>query len=202
MESENLRRQQKTGGNPVVLVEEKLDSTGLSSSSSSSSALTLMPGLKSEPVLSAIEEITINVDDQDQDSPNKSRTIKRSSNRRQSSARPTTSSSSTTTNTNTDQQQQQQQRSKKKSNQRNKLNLSDDSLPSHNELSNKKIQFDEQQFTKNALFHSPSSLLTKLDLKTLFQPLIFESLPRQSQLKLIKLLPECDRQLDSHGSFK
>ena len=65
-----------------------------------------------------------------------------------------------------------------------------------------KLVIDELQFSKNALFHSPSSLLTKLDLKTLFQPAVFESFPRQSQLKLIKLLPECDRQLDSHGSFK
>ena len=64
------------------------------------------------------------------------------------------------------------------------------------------LVIDELQFSKNALFHSPSSLLTKLDLKTLFQPAVFESFPRQSQLKLIKLLPECDRQLDSHGSFK
>ena len=61
---------------------------------------------------------------------------------------------------------------------------------------------DPQTFSVNSLFHSPTSLLTKLDLKALFQPAIFESLPRQSQLKLIKLLPECDRQLDSHGSFK
>jgi hypothetical protein len=64
------------------------------------------------------------------------------------------------------------------------------------------LVIDELQFSKNALFHSPSSLLTKLDLKTLFQPAVFETFPRQSQLKLIKLLPECDRQLDSHGSFK
>ncbi len=63
-------------------------------------------------------------------------------------------------------------------------------------------QNDNQIFSTNALFHSSSSLLTKLDLKALFQPSIFESLPRQAQLKLIKLLPECDRQLDSHGSFK
>lgn len=61
---------------------------------------------------------------------------------------------------------------------------------------------DPLTFSQNALFHSASSLLTKLDLKALFQPSLFESLPRQSQLKLIKLLPECDRQLDSHGSFK
>jgi hypothetical protein len=61
---------------------------------------------------------------------------------------------------------------------------------------------DPNTFSLNSLFHSPASLLTKLDLKALFQPVIFESLPRQSQLKLIKLLPECDRQLDSHGSFK
>lgn len=69
-------------------------------------------------------------------------------------------------------------------------------------FNNKTKQQIEQIFSINALFHSPSSLLTKLDLKSLFQPALFESLPRQSQLKLIKLLPECDRQLDSHGSFK
>jgi len=63
-------------------------------------------------------------------------------------------------------------------------------------------EIDDQQFTKTALFHTPTSLLTKIDLKSLFQPSIFESFPRHSQLKLIKLLPECDRQLDSHGSFK
>ena len=67
---------------------------------------------------------------------------------------------------------------------------------------NRLLLNDPQLFTLNSLFNSPSSLLTKLDLKTLFQPALFESLPRQSQLKLIKLLPECDRKLDSHGSFK
>lgn len=67
---------------------------------------------------------------------------------------------------------------------------------------NSKLVFEDSQFTKTALFHTPDSLLTKLDLKALFQPTIFESLSRQSQLKLIKLLPDCDRQLDSHGSFK
>ncbi len=71
-----------------------------------------------------------------------------------------------------------------------------------NTSNNNKLVFDDSQFTKTALFHTPDSLLTKLDLKTLFQPVIFESLSRQSQLKLIKLLPDCDRQLDSHGSFK
>ncbi|CAF0709986.1 unnamed protein product [Brachionus calyciflorus] len=60
----------------------------------------------------------------------------------------------------------------------------------------------DQIFSLNSLFNSSQSLLTKLDLKVLFQPAIFESLPRQSQLKLIKLLPECDRLFDSHGSFK
>ncbi|RNA01522.1 hypothetical protein BpHYR1_035837 [Brachionus plicatilis] len=59
----------------------------------------------------------------------------------------------------------------------------------------------EQIFSTNSLFSTSQSLLTKLDLKVLFQPAIFESLPRQSQLKLIKLLPECDRLFDSHGSF-
>lgn len=59
-----------------------------------------------------------------------------------------------------------------------------------------------QIFSINSLFHSSSSLLTKLDIKALFQPKLFETLTRQSQLKLIKLLPECDRQLDPHGSFK
>lgn len=186
MESENLRRQQKINGQSVdSSIEIKLEPTGILSSSSSSS-LNLMPALKSEPITI---ESTLNIDDQD--SSKKSRINKRSSNRRQFSTRPSTSSSSN--NPNTD-----QQRNKKK------LNTCEDSLPSHSDLSNlnKKIQIDEQQFTKNALFHSPNSLLTKLDLKVLFQPIIFESLPRQSQLKLIKLLPECDRQLDSHGSFK
>ncbi len=69
-----------------------------------------------------------------------------------------------------------------------------------NTLKNKQ-QFD-QIFSSNALFHSSNSLLTKIDLKSLFQPLIYETLPRQSQLKLIKLLPECDRIIDSFGSFK
>jgi hypothetical protein len=64
------------------------------------------------------------------------------------------------------------------------------------------LHITENHLTTNALFHSPASVLTKLDLKTFFQPTVFESLPRQSQLKLVKLLPECDRQLDSHGSFK
>ena len=64
------------------------------------------------------------------------------------------------------------------------------------------ININEQKLTKNALFHSPTSILTKLDLKTLFQPSVFESLPRHFQLKVIKLLPECDRQVDSTGSFK
>lgn len=75
---------------------------------------------------------------------------------------------------------------------------------SHNTSNNtnSKLVFEDSQFTKTALFHTPDSLLTKLDLKALFQPTIFESLSRQSQLKLIKLLPDCDRQLDSHGSFK
>lgn len=66
---------------------------------------------------------------------------------------------------------------------------------------NNKAKLD-QIFSTNSLFNSSQSLLTKLDLKVLFQPAIFESLPRQSQLKLIKLLPECDRLFDSHGSFK
>lgn len=69
-------------------------------------------------------------------------------------------------------------------------------------FANKSKQQLEQIFSVNALFHSPASLLTKLDVKALFQPALFEALPRQSQLKLIKLLPECDRQLDSQGSFK
>lgn len=72
-----------------------------------------------------------------------------------------------------------------------------------NELfENNSKQQIEQIFSVNGLFHSPSSLLTKMDLKSLFQPSLFEALSRQSQLKLIKLLPECDRRLDSHGSFK
>ena len=66
---------------------------------------------------------------------------------------------------------------------------------------NNKVKLDHI-FSANSLFNSSQSLLTKLDLKVLFQPAIFESLPRQSQLKLIKLLPECDRLFDSHGSFK
>lgn len=82
-----------------------------------------------------------------------------------------------------------------------KANSSNSAASSNtNGLSN--IPLDDTQFTKNVLFHTPTSLLTKLDLKVLFQPAIFESFPRYSQLKLIKLLPECDRQLDSHGSFK
>ena len=64
------------------------------------------------------------------------------------------------------------------------------------------ININQQKLTKNALFHSPTSILTKLDLKALFQPSVFESLPRHFQLKVIKLLPECDRQVDSTGSFK
>lgn len=60
----------------------------------------------------------------------------------------------------------------------------------------------EQVFSVNSLFHSSNSILTKLDLKSLFQTQLFESLPRQAQLKLIKLLPECDRTFDSFGSFK
>ena len=71
-----------------------------------------------------------------------------------------------------------------------------------NEFGGGEVSSDEQLFTKTALFHTPTSILTKLDLKQLFQPSIFEAFPRHSQLKLIKLLPECDRQLDSHGSFK
>jgi hypothetical protein len=70
------------------------------------------------------------------------------------------------------------------------------------EINKNRILNDSSLFSINSLFHSSNSLLTKLDLKSFFQPSIFESLPRQSQLKLIKLLPECDRQLDSHGSFK
>ncbi len=81
-----------------------------------------------------------------------------------------------------------------------KANNNSNASSNSNDLPN--IPLDEQHFTKNALFHTPTSLLTKLDLKVLFQPVIFESFPRHSQLKLIKLLPECDRQLDSHGSFK
>lgn len=69
-------------------------------------------------------------------------------------------------------------------------------------FSNKTKQQIGQMFSINSLFHSSSSLLTKLDIKALFQSKLFETLTRQSQLKLIKLLPECDRQLDPHGSFK
>jgi hypothetical protein len=55
---------------------------------------------------------------------------------------------------------------------------------------------------KDSLLHLTTSALVKFDLKRLFQPAIFETLPRESQLKLIKLMPECDRQLDCYGSFK
>ncbi len=68
-------------------------------------------------------------------------------------------------------------------------------------LIDNRAQFD-QLFSYNSLFHSSNSLLTKLDLKALFHTHLFESLPRQSQLKLIKLLPECDRTLDAYGSFR
>lgn len=71
-----------------------------------------------------------------------------------------------------------------------------------NQLTGTNASVNQNKFTKNALFHSPTSILTKFDLKTLFQPTVFESLPKQFQLKVIKLLPECDRQVDSTGSFK
>ena len=87
-------------------------------------------------------------------------------------------------------------------NNNNNINNNNSSVVGLNDAAILRLINDPNTFSLNALFHSPSSLLTKLDLKALFHPSIFESLPRQSQLKLIKLLPECDRQLDSHGSFK
>lgn len=83
------------------------------------------------------------------------------------------------------------------------VNHSDHSLKRSNSMNGHvPITINQQQLTKNALFHSPTSILTKLDMKALFQPSVFESLPRHFQLKVIKLLPECDRQVDSTGSFK
>jgi len=79
---------------------------------------------------------------------------------------------------------------------------SDPSLKRSNSTNGFPIAINQQKLTKNALFHSPTSILTKLDLKALFQPSVFESLPRHFQLKVIKLLPECDRQVDSTGRVR
>lgn len=56
--------------------------------------------------------------------------------------------------------------------------------------------FDEQKQQK-ILFTSPNSIFSKLNFKALFQPSVFESLPYQSQLELIDLLPECDKEISN-----